>query len=40
MNFFWKARCHRLGDEIWIVYGDDEADWPSYAIWIVPGTCQ
>ena len=42
-TFDWgKCRCHRFGDEVLIVYGDvgddDDDGWPSYSVWIVPGT--
>lgn len=40
MSFEGKPRCHRFGKEIWIVYGDDELPWPSYSVWIVPGTME
>lgn len=50
MRSFWtKCRCYRYGAEVLVVYGYDggedsdgeESDpWPSYSIWIVPGTIQ
>ena len=36
-----KCRCHRFGAEVLVVYGDvgdDDDGWPSYSVWIVPGT--
>lgn len=41
-DFFSRPRCHKFGSEFVVVYGQDEDDdreaWPSYSIWVVPGT--